>query len=139
MRAIWGALCFGSSLVIATASWAATVEPGQGDLSVNQGQGFQKATGRIDARVGDSVMVSPNGSATVAYSDGCTIKLQPGAVMTIGALSPCAAGSYADDDKNDAALYVIGGGLAAALGFGIYEIIQFSHSGNNPAIRPVSP
>ena len=139
MRAIWGALCFGSSLVIATASWAATVEPGQGDLSVNQGQGFQKATGRIDARVGDSVMVSPNGSATVAYADGCTIKLQPGAVMTIGALSPCAAGSYADDDKNDASLYVIGGGLAVALGFGIYEIIQFSHSGNNPAVRPVSP
>ena len=139
MRAVWGALCFGSCLVITTAAWAATVEPGQGDLSVNQGQGFQKATGRIDARVGDSVMVSPSGSATVSYSDGCTIKLQPGAVMTIGALSPCAAGSYADDNQNDGSLYVIGGGLAAALGFGIYEIIQFSRSGNNPAVRPVSP
>src|ERR1700687_5265205 len=115
MRAIWGALCFGSSLVIATASWAATVEPGQGDLSVNQGQGFQKATGRIDARVGDSVMVSPNGSATVAYSDGCTIKLQPGAVMTIGALSPCASGSNANDQNDKGALYIVGAGLAAGV------------------------
>jgi len=135
MRSFLGTLIVGSCLAMGTASWAATVEPVQGDLSVNQGQGFQKVGGRIDAREGDSVMVSPNGSATVSYADGCKVTLQPGAVMTIGALSPCASGSNADDHDNTT-LYAVGAGAAAALGFGIYELTQ--HSNNQP-LKPTSP
>ncbi len=79
------------------AAWAATVQPVQGDLSINQGQGFQKVNGRVEAKVGDSVMVSPGGSATVSYADGCKVDVKPGAVVTIAPLSPCASGSYAAD------------------------------------------
>ncbi len=44
--------------------------PGNGDLSVNQGQGFKPVDSRIEANVGDSVMVGPGGAATVVYGDG---------------------------------------------------------------------
>ena len=88
---ICGAMLFTSS------AWSATVEPGQGSLLVNQGQGFQPVNSRIDANVGDSVMVGPGGSASVVYGDGCSVDVQPGAVTTIAPLSPCASGSYAQE------------------------------------------
>lgn len=43
------------------------VEPGLGDLTINQGKGFKPVTSSINAKVGDSVMVGPSGSATVVY------------------------------------------------------------------------
>ncbi len=97
MRGTLGAASFLATLFFGMASWAATLEPVQGDLSINQGQGFQTVNGRIDAKVGDSVMVSPQGSATLSYPDGCKVNVQPGAVMTVAPLSPCASGSYAAD------------------------------------------
>jgi hypothetical protein len=90
-------LCVGCSILAATPSFAATIEPGQGDLSVNQGQGFKPINSRIDANVGDSVMVGTGGTATVVYGDGCKVNVQPGAVTTIAPLSPCASGSNAQD------------------------------------------
>jgi hypothetical protein len=132
MRCFLGILCFGMALLAGTVSQAAIIEPVQGKLSLNQGQGFQKVNSRIEANVGDSVMVSPKGSATVSYPDGCKVDVQPGTVMTIAPLSPCASGSYAADQSRGN-VYVIGAGIAAALGFGIYEIVQSSHSGSNPA------
>src|SRR5689334_9366933 len=91
------ALCVGCSLLIASQSWAATIESGQGDLTINQGKGFQPVTSRGTANVGDSVMVGPGGSATVVYDDGCKVSVRPGAVATIAPLSPCASGSNAAD------------------------------------------
>ncbi len=65
----------------------ATVLPGQGD------QGFRPVNSRIEANVGDSVMVGPAGAATVVYEDGCKVTVQPGAVATIAPISPCASGA----------------------------------------------
>ena len=124
----------GSVLLLSTACFAATIEPGQGQLSVNQGQGFAPVNNRIDAKVGDSVMVSPNGSAVVSYPDGCKVDLQPGAVMTIAPLSPCASGSYAEDQQNYLVPLVYGGVVLGTLGFVGYEI---SHS--SKTTTPASP
>jgi hypothetical protein len=133
MRESLGVMCFTLSLLIGTACSAATLEPVQGDLSINQGQGFQKVDSRIDANVGDSVMVGPAGSATVSYPDGCKVDVQPGAVMTIAPLSPCASGSYAAD-SSDLTGALIGGTLfAAGIGAGIVGITQSSSS------SPASP
>jgi len=92
-RPVVSAFC--CAMLLSSSTWGATVEPGQGNLVINQGQGFQPVNSRIDANVGDSVMVGPDGSATVVYDDGCTVDVQPGSVMTISPISPCASGSNA--------------------------------------------
>ena len=92
-RSAIGAFC--CAMLLTSSTWAATLEPGKGSFSINQGQGFQPVDSRIDANVGDSVMVGPGGSATLVYDDGCTVGVQPGSVTTIAPLSPCASGSNA--------------------------------------------
>jgi hypothetical protein len=145
---VLSALSLGYAMLIGAPSWAATIEPGQGDLSINQGQGFKSVNSPAAANVGDSVMVGPGGSATVVYDDGCRVLVQPGAVATIAPLSPCASGSYAADmgvpppvapqpvaEGNDALWgWVIGGAFAAALGVGAWEATQ--DNGNS---QPASP
>ena len=130
----------GGSLLLVSASWAATIEPVQGNLSLNQGQGFQPVNGRVDANVGDAVVVAPGGAAAVTYSDGCKVTVQPGAVTTIAPLSPCASGSMADDN-NQNGLYFLGVAAGFGLaGFGIYEIVH--HNNNNSSTEenhPISP
>jgi hypothetical protein len=123
MRFFLGVLCFGMALLAGAVSQAAIIEPVQGELSLNQGQGFQKVNSRIEANVGDSVMVSPTGAATVSYPDGCKVDVQPGAVMTIAPLSPCASGSYAEDQHPtfDTGTVLVGAGLAGLTAWLIYE------------------
>jgi hypothetical protein len=93
-RHFLSALCIGCTL-LNSAAWATTVEPGQGELSINRGAGFKPVKSQVNAQVGDSVMVGPGGSAIVVYEDGCKVSVQPGAVTTIAPLSPCASGSNA--------------------------------------------
>jgi hypothetical protein len=123
-------------LLAGSAASAATIAPVKGDVSINQGQGFKKLNAAFEAKVGDAVMVSPGGSAKVSYADGCAIEVKPGAVMVIAALSPCASGSYADeDDHNDnTGALVFGGVVAGVTGFVIYEILQ-----NTQTKKPASP
>jgi len=63
-RPFFNALSVGCALLVASPSWAAIVEPGIGDLTINHGQGFKPVTSHANANVGDSVMVGPGGSAT---------------------------------------------------------------------------
>jgi hypothetical protein len=137
MRAFLGAACFAFAFLASAISWAATLEPGQGDLSINQGQGFQRVNGRIDANVGDSVMVSPDGTATVSYDDGCQVPVQAGSVVTIAPLSPCASGSVAQDAGffNVGAL-IMGAGFIAGGAAAVYGITQ---GDKTPAYTPASP
>jgi hypothetical protein len=123
MRPIIGAVC--CAVLLSGSAWGATVEPApRGQASVNQGDGFHAVNARIDANVGDSVMVGPGGNAAVVYDDGCKVNVQPGSVTTIAPISPCASGSYAQDNSNNyynatalGAIAVIGG-VAGVL---IYE------------------
>ena len=112
------------AMLLSSSTWAATIEPGQGSLSINQGQGFQAVNNRVDANVGDSVMVSPGGSATVVYDDGCKVTVQPGAVATIAPLSPCATGSYAQDGGDVWGAVGMGVLFAGAVGFAGYEAFK---------------
>lgn len=132
----------GCSVLLVSASWAATIEPVQGNLSLNQGRGFQPINSRVDANVGDTVVVGPGGAAAVTYPDGCKVPVQPGAVTTIAPLSPCASGSRADDNNNNSnGLYFLG--VAAGFGiagFGIYEIVHHNNNNNDENNgHPISP
>jgi hypothetical protein len=97
---LFSAVAVGCAMLVASPSWAAVIEPGLGDLTINQGQGFKPVNSRANANVGDSVMVGPGGSATITYEDGCKVDVRPGAVMTIAPLSPCASGSNAQNYNN---------------------------------------
>ncbi len=142
-RRFVSALSIGCAVLMATPSWAAIVEPGYGDLTINQGHGFKAVTGRAQANVGDSVIVGPGGAAAVVYDDGCKVDVQPGSVATIAPLSPCASGSNAQDppwqchpDQYHDCSVTAGNWAFWALwlggvGFVAYEISQIH--GNNPA------
>jgi hypothetical protein len=104
MRAYLAAVCFGGAFLFGAASWAAAepakptmLEPVKGEVWINHGKGFVKVDQSIEAKVGDSIMVSPGGDAKVTYADKCETKVRPGAVVTIAPLSPCASGSLAAD------------------------------------------
>lgn len=140
----------GCAILVASPSWAATIEPGLGDLTINQGQGFKPVSSAANANVGDSVMVGPGGSATVVYEDGCKVDIRPGAVITIAPLSPCASGSNAqsynrcpigpdgrphcDDDWGWAI-----GGLLLAGGLGIAIWRASEGNGTTTPVKPASP
>ena len=139
-RPLLVALSFGCAVLTSSSSWAATgatVVPSQGAVLVNKGNGFSQIKKPVKLRVGNSVMVGPEGSALVAYADGCQVKVQPGAVTTIAALSPCASGASAESDKcpwnsdNKSCYgqdgyqnYAFWAAFGSGLGFIIYNIIS---------------
>jgi hypothetical protein len=131
-RPLVGVLCFGCAVLLTSSTWAATLEPGQGDLSVNQGQGFQPVNSRVDTKVGDSVMVGPGGMATLTYDDGCTVTVQPGSVTTIAPLSPCASGSNADTSDNSYGGLLLGAAALGGVGLAIVGITQTGKAGTTP-------
>lgn len=67
-----------SLLLVATPCLAATtLQPAQGEVFINHGQGYQLVTRPIEVNPGDAVMVNPNGSATIVYDGGCSVSVQP--------------------------------------------------------------
>jgi hypothetical protein len=127
-----GAFC--CAMILSSSTWAASLQPGQGDLTVNQGQGFQPVNSRVDANVGDAVMVGPGGSATITYGDGCAVNVQPGSVATVAPISPCASGSYADDSTlSTAGAIGIGLGALTAIGVGAYAASTSGNTNGTPA------
>jgi hypothetical protein len=136
MRRWISTFCFGIALFVTPSSFAATVQPVRGQVSLNRGQGFAPVNGPIEANVGDEVMVSPDGSAVVTYADGCRASVEPGAVTTIAPSSPCGSGLYDQVPEQSAfsqcvqtpACALIIAATGTALGVGIYE-----------ATRPASP
>ena len=108
---------FGLGVLVGAPSFAATVDPIQGQVSVNRGDGiFRPITGTVQATIGDVVIVAPNGAARIVYPDGCTIEVKPGDLATIGTLSPCKAPSDTPStDFSVAATLAVGAGVGGAI------------------------
>lgn len=64
---------------------AAIVVPYAGAVFVSHGNGFQKIDGATPVKVGDLVMVSPDGFARVRLDDGNVIAVEPGEVLSVPA------------------------------------------------------
>ena len=131
-------IAFGWALLPSVPSSAATVDSVRGQVSINRGDGFRRATGTIQANIGDSVMVSPKGKARVVYPDGCAINVDPGAVVTITAQSPCKAFARADDsDRRDR--FAIGPGGTVFLGGLAGGVLLILLDKNERIDSPASP
>ncbi len=126
IKSLVGAFC--CAMLLTSSTRAATLEPEQGEVWINHGQGFLRVYGPADAKVGDNVMVGPGSTATVVYDDGCRVAVQPGAVMMIGPVPPCASGSQTGNttltgsqtDNINWGVVGLGVVLAGAAGVGIY-------------------
>jgi hypothetical protein len=92
---------------------ATTVTSISGKVSINRGNGFSRISTDTSAKGGDRVMAGPSGSAEIVYDDGCRVKVEPGAVVTIAATSSCKAEFVPHDMILGAA--VVAGGVAGAI------------------------
>ena len=120
MRSLVLGLVAGVCLV--SPALAATVQPVQGQVSINRGEGFQPLAGKTQARPGDLVMASPGGEAKILYADGCMVNVKPVKVVSVGAKSPCKAQYYAglidrEPDEDDFLTQMIPFGIGAAAVF----------------------
>ena len=89
-----------AAMLTCSTAQAATMTTMSGVVRVNQGSGYQTASGPGELNPGDLVMVSPGGLAQVSYSCGLTETVAPGAVYTVGdAARKCARASLANGPK----------------------------------------
>jgi hypothetical protein len=94
-------LAFAASVVsffsFGALSFAATLASIQGTIQVNSGSGFHQVAGAADVAPGTSVMAAPTSSAEIVYSDGCRTPVEPGSVVVVAPISPCAQGQTTGD------------------------------------------
>jgi hypothetical protein len=109
MKRIVGALAILS--LLAPQAVAATVQPLNGEVFIDRGQGYIAIAGPTSANAGDVVMVLAGGSGEVLYEDGCRQAVELGTLVVIGEVSPCAAGP---DQSPWASNYLIVGTLVVA-------------------------
>jgi len=106
-----------AALVAASGAEAAVVTPGNGIVSINRGEGYQRVTQPTEVGPGDQVMVGEGGSAQITYENGVTTAVTPGQVVTVPAVPPAAAAAAAGGLT--AGQMIIGGAVVAAAGVGI--------------------
>jgi hypothetical protein len=123
-----------SSLAVSSSAYSATVNATQGQVLLNQGQGYKQVAGSREAGPGAIVVANPGSSAQVVYPDGCSITVTPGMVYTIAPQSPCGSGGSGIGEGlglNTTTMVAVGaiaaGGIAAAV------ILSRSGSSSKPA------
>ena len=103
----------------------------KGGVLVNKGAGYQQARGSASLVPSDRLMVSADSQATLVYSDGCKVPVNPGSVVTIGEKSPCVLKAQFDGFGGGAPL-IIGGLSAGFLGFIALRGIHDTRSTTSP-------
>ena len=119
-------------VAFSSAADAATVQVSQTKLQIDQGKGFRSIAAATVAKAGDRVMAGPDGAGQIVYDDGCIVQVNPGAVITIGVRSPCAAGLNGKlPPPTPLDHYLLG---AAAVGGAVAGVVLLTQkSGSNPA------
>lgn len=67
----------------------ASITSTKGMVLVNNGSGFTTAVDGTQLKVGDRIMVGVKGKALVNFGKGCSLPIEPGRVVTVGAGNPC--------------------------------------------------
>jgi len=69
--------------VLPASAGAATVLPIAGEVRVSTGQGFHTIIAPTEVTTGAEVMVSPEGSASIAYANDCVVAAGPAAITVV--------------------------------------------------------
>ncbi len=77
----------------AMAAPSATVTLEEGSVLVDSGKGFVKIGASAIVPDGSRVLVAPRSKATLAYAEGCTVKLSPMSITTVSQKLGCKADS----------------------------------------------
>jgi hypothetical protein len=80
----------GAGVASAAASSPVVLGDVEGSVLVNQGERFVSVRGEVRVSAGDRVLGMTGASATLTWSDGCSVALPAESMVTIGAVSPCA-------------------------------------------------
>ena len=103
---------------------AATLTNANGNVLVNQGDGFKPGSTAQDLPVGTRVMANEQSSAKITYPDGCSVNVLPGRVYVVTAQPPCGLANAGDPGTTlpvgpTGAEYALGavavGGIGAAV------------------------
>ncbi len=77
----------------ALAAPSATVTLDEGSVLVDSGKGFVKIGVSAVVPEGSRILVPPRSKATLAYAEGCTVKLSPMSITTVSQKLGCKAES----------------------------------------------
>lgn len=83
------ALALVSIAVVAATASAATVSPMGGDVRISIGHGFHRIDVPTELAAGGQIMVSPDGSASITYSDNCVVPASPATITVIQSQPVC--------------------------------------------------
>lgn len=83
-------LVLASVIAFPLSAFAATVSPMSGEVRIGTGHGFQKIDAPTEVAAGAQVMVSPDGSASIAYAGNCVVSASPAAITVVERRAPCA-------------------------------------------------
>lgn len=86
-RILCAAFCF--AMVWGSAAHSAVLLSAQGTVMVNSGAGFRAVTTVKQLKAGDRISVGANGSAKIAYDNGCVETIGPSSVVIVKALYEC--------------------------------------------------
>ena len=85
---------------------------------IDRGSGYTRVGASTSAKTGDLVMAKPGGRGEIIYDDGCRQVVEVGAVVMVGAASPCQSGLGPVNPD-----YILGG-MAIAAGVGIAVVLS---------------
>ena len=134
---LFGALAAAFAASAAQANVSAVQLTGaQGKVLVNKGSGYYPVGAGELLKLGDSLFVGEEASATILYiEDDCKWEVQPGSVLLIETPSPCQAKAFVPlIPPLAAAGLAVGGGAAAAA-----ASLSLSSDDNNNDEEPASP
>lgn len=106
---------------------AAVVEPVQGNVRINPGEGFRTIAGPTGAPAGTMVMVGRQSAAVIVYANGCRFRVEPGMTVRVQDPPPPCDVVAAPDST----FLVVGAAAAAGIGVAIA-----ASSDKKPAASP---
>ena len=75
-----------------------------GNVMVNNGKSFVKASPNAQVKPGTKIITNKNATANLVYKNGCVKQIKPNTILTVGTQNECVAGKFTDEKIHVAAI-----------------------------------